>query len=160
MTYQERQERRRERLLERAAKKKQESEARYRAARATADAIPFGQPMLVDHHSYKGDRSRRERMRNNFEKSFALDAAATALESRADSVGEGGIASDDEEALDKLREKLAAMDRRAALMRAINAAWRKHGLPDPTNAEGWVLIRKTVPAETATDQDIEDARLG
>lgn len=42
-------------------------------------------------------------------------------------VGTGGISSDDENALQKLREKLARHEREQEMMKAVNAFYRKHG---------------------------------
>lgn len=49
-------------------------------------------------------------------------------------VGQGGISSDDPNALDKLRKKLADLEASQSLMKAVNAYYRKHktleGCPD------------------------------
>ena len=45
-------------------------------------------------------------------------------------VGTGGISSDDENALQKLREKLARHEREQEMMKAVNAFYRKHGTLD------------------------------
>ncbi|MFG9957598.1 DUF3560 domain-containing protein, partial [Pseudomonas aeruginosa] len=50
---------RRERLQERAAKISGESGALYQRAKTMASAIPFGQPILVGHHSEGRDRRYR-----------------------------------------------------------------------------------------------------
>jgi len=57
-------------------------------AREMADAIPFGQPMMPDHHSYGRDRRYRERMGRTMDKAVATgreakDAARRAASSRA-----------------------------------------------------------------------------
>ena len=45
-------------------------------------------------------------------------------------IGTGGISSDDENALQKLREKLARHEREQEMMKAVNAFYRKHGTLD------------------------------
>src|SRR5947207_1571026 len=75
-------------------------------AAGMADAIPFGQPILVGHHSEKRDRRFRARIDGKFRKGIALHKKAEDLKHRAASVGTAGISSDDPEAIEKLREKV------------------------------------------------------
>ncbi|HDY6823612.1 TPA: DUF3560 domain-containing protein, partial [Pseudomonas aeruginosa] len=63
---------RRERLQERAAKFSGESGALYQRAKTMASAIPFGQPILVGHHSEGRDRRYRDRIHSTYGKAFAL----------------------------------------------------------------------------------------
>jgi Domain of unknown function (DUF3560) len=55
--FEQRQAARKERLEARAGALRTEGEARLSRARKMADIIPFGQPILIGHHSERGDRS-------------------------------------------------------------------------------------------------------
>jgi hypothetical protein len=123
--YDERQEARRERYEDLAEKNAREGAATIESARKMAEGIPFGQPILVGHHSEQRDRNYRERIHNKFERGFeALDKSKYHA-SKAASVGKGGISSDDPNAIDKLREKLARLEADQAQMKAVNAAHKK-----------------------------------
>lgn len=67
-SYEERQEARRERYLERAEKARAESSEGWQRVREMSDAIPFGQPIHVGHHSEKGDRAYRARIEKPLKK--------------------------------------------------------------------------------------------
>lgn len=123
--YEQRLEARRDRLLALAAKLEREGNSRYQRARQLADCIPMGQPMLVDHYSYKSDRNFRERIRNMTGKAFEQMDAAKDAARRAASVGTGGISSDDPEAIAKLRKQLSGIEALQEKMRKVNLAIRK-----------------------------------
>jgi hypothetical protein len=124
-SYELRQQRRRERLLARVERLRGEGNARINRARAMADVIPFGQPILVGHHSEKSDRNYRAKIRGNFEKGFETLKAADQAAQRAASVGTGGISSDDPDAVAKLKTDLEKCEKMQALMVAANKAIRK-----------------------------------
>lgn len=123
--YEQKQEERRERLEAAAERAEREARARLEASSRMADAIPFGQPILVGHHSEGRDRRFRERISRGFEKSAEASQRAAELRSRAASVGKAGISSDDPEAVDKLKEKLAAMEAKRDHMKEVNRLFRK-----------------------------------
>jgi len=118
--YQERQEARKDRMLERADKASAESQATYSRAKDMASVIPFGQPILIGHHSEQRDRNYRNRIHKTFRKSSELDGKADHYRQRAERVGSGGIASNDPEAIKKLKEKLAGLERSQETMKAVN----------------------------------------
>ncbi len=53
-----------------AAKNEKLSDQLYNEASKMASAIPFGQPILVGHHSEKRDRNYRDKIHNKFGKAF------------------------------------------------------------------------------------------
>ncbi|MCG9661159.1 DUF3560 domain-containing protein [Vibrio mediterranei] len=120
----------RERLEERASKKRVESDSRYKAAKDEASGIPFGQPILVGHHSEKRHRRAADRIHNNYGKSFELSKQADNLEARAERVGSSGIASDDANAIAKVEKKLSELKRSQELMKAVNKIVRAKKLSD------------------------------
>lgn len=125
--YEQKQEARRERILARADRLRQEGQARYKSGMDRLKAIPFGQPMLVDHYSYKRDRNYRRKAVASVDKGCELMNAAQEAERRAEAVGTGGISSDDPEAIQKLSAELAGLQERQAAMKAENEEWRKAG---------------------------------
>ncbi|QPQ89165.1 DUF3560 domain-containing protein (plasmid) [Burkholderia gladioli] len=123
--YEAKQQARRDRLEACADRARSASNMTYTRAEVMASAIPFGQPILRGHHSERRDRNYRARIHNTFGKAFALQDQAKELERRAAAVGRGGISSDDPEAVDKLRVKLAELEERHERMKRTNALIRR-----------------------------------
>lgn len=123
-SYEEKQAARRQRYLERAEKARQEYEALHEEAHKMAELIPFGQPILVGHHSEGRDRRYRGRIHDKFGKAFAALDKSEHYAEKAKTVGTGGISSDDPEALQKLRAKLTNLQRNHEHMKAANRAIR------------------------------------
>jgi hypothetical protein len=124
-SYEEKQEARKQRYLDMADKARQEATSRHNQADAMAAIIPFGQPILVGHHSEKRDRNYREKIHRTFGKAFEAMNKAEHYEEKAASVGTGGISGDDPEALVKLRAQLEEMEHAQETMKAANAAIRR-----------------------------------
>lgn len=123
--YEERQQRRRERLEAAAERADQESGRRYQAARAISEHIPFGQPILVGHHSEARHRRDLDKIDTNMRKSVEAHDQAAELRRRAAAVGTGGISSDDPEAVAKLRAELDAAKAAHERMVAANKLVRR-----------------------------------
>ncbi|WP_050453518.1 DUF3560 domain-containing protein [Candidatus Burkholderia verschuerenii] len=124
--YEQKQAARRARYEDRAEKASTASEATYQQARTMAEAIPFGQPILIGHHSETRDRNYRARIHNTFGKAFALHDKAKHYEGKAAAVGTGGISSDDHDAIEKLRAELADIEAAQDKMKAANRAIRRN----------------------------------
>jgi len=118
--YEEKQEAKRDRLNAAADRADQASDAAFQSSRDATAGIPFGQPILVGHHSEARHRKALDKQWNQMGKSVALSDKADNLRSRAAGVGTGGISSDDPDALIKLREKLANMVKSQETMKAAN----------------------------------------
>lgn len=144
--YEERQQRRKERLEERAARLARDGQAKVESGMSRLRAIPFGQPILVGHHSEGRDRNYRRKAGNAIDKGMELQQAATEVARRADAVGTGGISIDDPDAVVKLKEKLAELEAGQEQMKAINVAWRKAGKPKADDTEAWNNIAAAVPS--------------
>lgn len=69
----------------------------------------------------------RERISRTYERALEAHRFAQQLEARAAAVGTGGISSDDPDAVVKLGEKLARLERRQELMLAANREIRRGG---------------------------------
>ncbi|MCC4821301.1 DUF3560 domain-containing protein, partial [Vibrio lentus] len=108
------------RLEERAIKAAAVSTERFNTASSLGKMLPFGQPILVGHHSEAKHRRHAESINTNMRKSVEAQDKAEYLSRRADSVGSAGIASDDPEAVTKLKQKLGRLVQSHELMKAVN----------------------------------------
>jgi len=113
------------RLEERAAAKKDDAAAAFRRADQIANVIPLGQPILVGHHSERRHRKDLARIDNGMRRGFEATKEAAELARRAAAAAENtAVSSDDPEAIDKLREKLAQLERDRAKLKEINVTIR------------------------------------
>lgn len=162
--YEERQEAKRQRLEARAKRIREEAARKSERGWRELQAIPFGQPILVGHHSEKADRSYRSRAIGKIDKSVELHNVARELEERAERIGTGGISSDDPDALQKLEAKLLQTQETHALMIERNREARAIGQPRPyaayqlSNSNGNIAsIKKRIAslqnARNATPRD-------
>lgn len=119
-----------------AEKNRQESTSRYKAAGAIGDMIPFGQPILVGHHSEKRHRRDIERIDNNMRKSVEASNKAKYYDEKAEAIASNNaISSDDPEALQKLRAKLEDLTKWQEFMKAANKILRNKKLGDAERVE-------------------------
>lgn len=116
---------RQERLEDRAADLRREGNARIERGDAALRAIPFGQPILIGHHSERRDRNYRERARNNIGKGVEALNKAEHYERRAEAVGTGGVSSDNPLAGAELKAKVEKLKASQAKMVAANKLVRK-----------------------------------
>lgn len=153
MTRRERLERKAERRREWADSRRRRSAAGFQKARVIADGIPLGQPILVGHHSEKRHRRDIARidagMREGCESADMArthDSKAAGIEAALDRA----IFSDDRDALDALRariaEREAERDRYVELNKKIRKEWKNRGA-DGTPPAGWLDRIGATPAE-------------
>lgn len=125
-SYAERLDNRLERLRKRADRVEREARADIDLAHARASVIPFGQPILVGHHSERRDRNYRQKIENGFRRGYEALSRAKTIRERADAAESNrAISSDDPLAVIRLREKLTKLEDDQQFMRRINAAIRK-----------------------------------
>lgn len=139
--YEAKQEARRERLEAAAGKALERAAAAFKRAdlREEVSGIPFGQPVLVGHHSERRHRAAIDRADNAMRKSIDESKRARELAGRASSVGTGGISSDDPDAIAKLREELATCEKRQSDMKEYNAKWKADGNKAGRQTDGtWI----------------------
>ncbi|MHB8315220.1 MAG: DUF3560 domain-containing protein [Acidithiobacillus ferrivorans] len=129
--YEQKIEARKERYRALSDKTRARAKAHVEQARRMADAIPFGQPILVGHHSEGRDRRYRARIHQNFGKGFDLLKKAEYYERRAKGVNDYAISADDPDAVKKLRERVENLKSSQERMKAANAAIRKHQKDGP-----------------------------
>ena len=130
-TYEAKQAARKAAYQAKAAHTERQADAAHAQAHDMAQAIPFGQPILIGHHSERGDRRYRERIQQGYEKSFELQKKAEHYVEKAASVGKGGISSDDPDAIEKLKAKLASLQAWQGAMKKLNSVVRRHAKADP-----------------------------
>ncbi len=123
--YEQKQEARRERILARADRLRAQGEARHKSGWDRLKAIPFGQPILIGHHSEKGDRSYRRKACSAIEKGYDMIKAAGEAEARAAAIGTGGVSSDDPDGIEKLTEQLNERKAKQEKMASANKLVRK-----------------------------------
>jgi hypothetical protein len=129
-SYEIKQAARKARLEERAAGAQDASNTVYKQVRTMASAIPFGQPILIGHHSEGRDRNYRNKISRGYQKSFELSAKSEHYAQKAASVGTGGISSDDPDAIAKLSAELASLQSNQDRMKAANKAIRASTVPE------------------------------
>ena len=132
MTYRERRLAKADRLDEWAGKREAKAEAAHDRACQMASAIPFGQPMLADHYSYGRDRRYRDRITSTFDRAYEDGKKAAEMAARADGIraqAEHAIYSDDDDAIERLHERVAGLEAERERIKAYNASCRK-GAPD------------------------------
>lgn len=126
-TFEERRNARVDRLLAAAHKREKEADALRGQAHTMSDAIPFGQPILVGHHSERRDRNYRARIENKYRKAGTLADEAKDLQRRAEAAqNNNAIFSDDPDAPVKLQSKIAELQDLQAKMVAANKLIRKN----------------------------------
>jgi len=131
MTYRERRERRADRLRGWAEKREARSRKAFDGARILADSIPFGQPILVGHHSERHARRDQDRIHSGMTRGIEHQDKAREMSSKAaeiDRQAEVAIYSDDVDAVERLREKIAGLEAKRARIKVVNALVRKVGL--------------------------------
>ena len=137
-----------ERRREWAAGRRQKSDAAFDAVHRLADSIPFGQPILVGHHSERHARRDCERIDNGMRRACESVTMAAHHESKADGIErqlETTIFSDDPDAIEAIRAKVAAGHAQLAEWKVANSAWRKSGVAGLV-ALGWPQARADAAA--------------
>lgn len=127
MTYRERRAARADRLREWASKREVKSTQAFAGVHRIADAIPFGQPILVGHHSERHARRDQERIHHGMAAGVAHARQAGEMASKADEIdrqADHAIYSDDADAIERLAEKIAKLEDERAQMKARNTAYR------------------------------------
>lgn len=148
--YEEKKEARIERMKELAEKNEAASTEFYKASNRIADMIPFGQPILVGHHSEKRHRRDAERIHGYMGKSVEASNKAEYYKERAEAAeNNDSISSDDPQAIEKLKAKLDKLTKKQEFYKATNKIVRSAKLSD--NAKIEKLVAMGVKEETAAE---------
>jgi hypothetical protein len=146
MTRRERMERRAERRLDWAAGREKKSAAAFEGARKIADNIPLGQPILVGHHSERAARRDQDRIFSGMSKGVESQKMAATHRSKASGIQDQldrSIFSDDPDAPERLRERIAELEAERDRGKAINKEIKKGpGFEDRLRTAGLELTEK------------------
>lgn len=132
MTRRERMEQRLTRREEWTQKRGASARAAFDAAHTMGEAIPFGQPILVGHHSEKRDRNYRARIDAKITRGVTDTRMAERHSNKAHGIArqlDQSVFSDDADAIERLRERIADREAERDRIKAFNASCRK-GSPD------------------------------
>lgn len=114
------------RLERRAAAYERMANQAWTASHNATSGIPFGQPILVGHHSERRHRRAIERAQRMATRGMNLNAAAKrAREKAIAAAGNDAIYAHDSDAAEQLKEKIAKLENEQTRMKAVNAAFRK-----------------------------------
>ena len=152
MTRRERLERKMAQRQEWADKAAARSDASFGAAREIGDKIPFGQPILVGHHSEKRARRDADRIHANMERSVEEAKLARHHEAKAKGLASAldrTIFDDDPDAIERLRERIDEREAEAKQANAINAAWRRGYKQDGEEGAIAAMVATGVPEPRA-----------
>ena len=125
MTYQEKKERRIERYKNLSIKNKKIAEEKSNQFHELVQSVPFGQPILIGHHSEGASRRRSRRIHDTLGQSVKAHEKAEYYEEKAEAVANNkAISSDDPEAITKLKQKIADLENGDKLAKKANAIIR------------------------------------
>lgn len=114
------------RLTARADKASQASEAKLATARRIGAQIPFGQPILVGHHSEGRARRDAQKIHDNMRAGVDLSKEAERLSRAANAAEENtAISSDNPDAIELLRAKVRDLEASVEMMKKANALIRR-----------------------------------
>ena len=133
------------RLRERSGAQLALAESSHAKARAIGDHIPFGQPILVGHHSER--RHRRDIARIDSVMHASIDASkeAARLTRVADAAESNrAISSDDPEAVTLLRAKAQEEERKLLQIKACNAHIRAGRLVEACACLDWMTQSRAI----------------
>lgn len=125
MNRKERQEARAERYREYAANAEKRAVAAFNASSAAVENIPLGQPILVGHHSEKAHRRALERSNGAMMRSVQESEKAAYYRKKAEAVeNNDNIYLGDDDAIERLEEKIATLLANQEKMKAVNKLMR------------------------------------
>jgi hypothetical protein len=123
-------ERKLEKRDEWAGKATVRSAAAFDSAHQMASAIPFGQPILVGHHSEKRDRNYRAKIHGKMDRGLEQAKLADHHASKARGLSdhlERSIFDDDPDAIERLEQKVTELEAACETGKRLNALWRRGG---------------------------------
>ena len=128
LTRRERREARAARLEQWAASREQKAQDAHERARATLAAIPPGQPVLVGHHSQRRHERALERSDAAMRRAIEHTEKAARMREKAANIraaNDRAIYEDDPDKIERLRARVAELERELDAMKAANARYRK-----------------------------------
>jgi len=130
--YEERRQARIDGLRNAASRSLIKADSHSRRFHSISDMIPFGQPILVGHHSEKHHRRDIERMDNALRGAVEEREKAECYTERAEAAESNRtISSDDPQAAEKIKAKIAGLEANQELMKSVNKTFKQTGrLPE------------------------------
>lgn len=139
--YEERKQNRLEAYQRLAEKNEQISDSSYQLSHKLGDMIPFGQPILVGHHSEGRHRAHIKKIDNAMRKSCEADDKAKYYAQRAKHIeNSNAISSDDPNCIEKLEIKLKGLEANQELMKDCNKIIKNKKLSDAEKVTEMVLV--------------------
>lgn len=129
-TYRDRREARANRLDGWADKRDARATEGFEKAHALADMIPFGQPILVGHHSERRHRNHIDRINSTGDRALEDYHKGKEMHSKAANIraaADHAIYSDDTDAIQRLEARIAEWEAERSRIKAYNAACKKAG---------------------------------
>ena len=124
--YAERKEKKIETFTEKAKKTNILANQEMKNAEDMGSVIPFGQPILVGHHSEKRYRALLKRIDAAHHRASAAGDKAAYYQDRADTAASNhSISGDDSEAVKRYETKLKQLETAQEHMKAVNKAWKQ-----------------------------------
>lgn len=131
MNRKERQEAKADRYRELAEKAIKESTEAYNQSHKLVENIPMGQPILVGHHSESAHRRVLDRSWNAQGKAVKLTEKAEYFECKAEAAeNNNSIYLGDDDAVERLEEKLATLEKKQGTMKTTNKILRSKKLSE------------------------------
>lgn len=149
MTRRERLENKLAKRNEWAEKAEQRSNAEMEKSIAATAGIPFGQPILVGHHSEKAHRAAIDRAWRAADRSVEEHKLAKHHRNKAAGLSdylESTIFDDDPDAIERIQQKIENLEKQHALMLAVNKVCRNKKLDDSTKISALVELGLTESA--------------
>ena len=135
-TREEKKQARIERYDELARKAENASHEAYKQSNDMVSGIPMGQPILVGHYSEARHRRLLDRSWNKLGESVKLDEKAEYYRRKAEAAANNNaIYAEDEDAEERLREKIKKLEKAQADMVAANKICRSKKLTEPEKIE-------------------------
>lgn len=125
--FDERKQNRIDRFEDLADKNASEAQSLRSRADQISERFAFGQPILVGHHSEKRARRDQEKIHNSMRASFAAEDKSKYYADRAEAARKNkAIFSDDPNAVEKLEDKIARLEKMQEMMKQANKLVRKN----------------------------------
>ena len=130
MNRKERQEARAERYYRMAENAQKRANEAFDASSKAVDGIPFGQPILTDHYSAKAHRSAIARSQSAMDRSVRESEKASYYQQKAEAAeNNDNIYIGDDDAIDRLKEKIERLTRQQEQMKTDNKIVRSKSMP-------------------------------
>ena len=151
-TYRERREAKADRLREWADKREAKADAAFEKSNAISDMIPFGQPILVGHHSEGRARRDQERIHSGMRSGLENSRKAEDFRRRADGIdraADNAVYSDDVDAVERLEARIGEREGERDRVKRFNVTMRNGvgdlSLLDEKQKTNYLSIVKSCP---------------